>query len=138
MKVKSLSHVRLFMTPWTAAYQAPLFMGFSGQEYYVEGCFNLSLTKKSKKFSQEFLKHRSELRENWCDVDLGFVFWTLRTHFLGYTVNTLLCSPLGIAFLFLDPYRFQSPSVQFSSVTQSCPTLCDPMNRSTPGLPVHH
>ena len=28
--------------------------------------------------------------------------------------------------------------VQFSSVTESCPTLCDPMNRSTPGLPVHH
>ena len=29
-------------------------------------------------------------------------------------------------------------SVQFSSVTQSCPTLCDPINRSLPGLPVHH
>ena len=29
-------------------------------------------------------------------------------------------------------------SVQFSLVTQSCPTLCDLMNRSTPGLPVHH
>ena len=29
-------------------------------------------------------------------------------------------------------------SVQFRSVTQSCLTLCDPMNRSTPGLPVHH
>ena len=29
-------------------------------------------------------------------------------------------------------------SVQFSSVAQSCPTLCDPMNHSTPGLPVHH
>ena len=29
-------------------------------------------------------------------------------------------------------------SVQFSSVAQSCPTLCYPMNRSTPGLPVHH
>ena len=29
-------------------------------------------------------------------------------------------------------------SVQFRSVAQSCPTLCDPMNRSTPGLPVHH
>ena len=28
--------------------------------------------------------------------------------------------------------------VQFSSVTQLCPTLCDPMNRSTPGLTVHH
>ena len=29
-------------------------------------------------------------------------------------------------------------SVQVSSVTQSCPTLCNPMNRSMPGLPVHH
>ena len=29
-------------------------------------------------------------------------------------------------------------SIQFSSVTQSCPTLCDPMDCSTPGLPVHH
>ena len=29
-------------------------------------------------------------------------------------------------------------SVQFSSVTQSCPTLCNPMNRSMPGLPVQH
>ena len=28
--------------------------------------------------------------------------------------------------------------VQFSSVAQSCPILCDPMNCSTPGLPVHH
>ena len=29
-------------------------------------------------------------------------------------------------------------SVQFSSVAQSCPTLCDPMNHRTPGLHVHH
>ena len=29
-------------------------------------------------------------------------------------------------------------SVQFTSVAQSCQTLCDPMNHSTPGLPVHH
>ena len=36
--------------------------------------------------------------------------------------------------------RMQSPfsSVQFSSVAQSCRTLCDPVNHSTPGLPVHH
>ena len=37
-----------------------------------------------------------------------------------------------------DQYGGFFSSVQFSSVTQSCPTLCDPMNRSTPGLPVHH
>ena len=34
VKVKSLSHIWLFVTPWTAAYQAPLSMGFSRQEYW--------------------------------------------------------------------------------------------------------
>ena len=34
-----------------------------------------------------------------------------------------------------NPFNF---TFQFSSVTLSCPTLCDPMNCSTPGLPVHH
>ena len=33
---------------------------------------------------------------------------------------------------------WEATSVQFSSVAQSCPTLCDPMNLSKPGLPVHH
>ena len=34
MKVKSLSRVRLFVTPWTVAHQAPLSVGFSRQEYW--------------------------------------------------------------------------------------------------------
>ena len=34
VKVMSLSHVRLFVTPWTVAYQAPPSMGFSRQEYW--------------------------------------------------------------------------------------------------------
>ena len=34
VKVKSLSHVRLFVTPWTVAYQAAPSMGFSRQEYW--------------------------------------------------------------------------------------------------------
>ena len=38
----------------------------------------------------------------------------------------------------LQPLKRNVGSVLFSSVTQSCPTLCDPLNRSTPGLPVHH
>ena len=45
-------------------------------------------------------------------------------------------------FLFLCsswvPFPASYQGVQFSSVAQSCPTLCNPMNRSTPGLPVHH
>ena len=42
------------------------------------------------------------------------------------SINNQLCG---------SPLRTQS---QFSSVAQSCLTLCNPMNRSTPGLPVHH
>ena len=41
----------------------------------------------------------------------------------------LLCFTCPVMLCFL---------VQFNSVAQSCTTLCDPMNRSTPGLPVHH
>ena len=33
---------------------------------------------------------------------------------------------------------FLRKAIQFSSVAQLCPTVCDPMNRITPGLPVHH
>ena len=36
------------------------------------------------------------------------------------------------------PGFLSGSTVQFGSVTQSCPTLCDPMNCSTPGLPVHN
>ena len=38
----------------------------------------------------------------------------------------------------LTNLNHQFSSVQFTSVTQSCPNLCDPVNCSTPGLPVHH
>ena len=38
--------------------------------------------------------------------------------------------------MFISKYIYQL--VQFSSVAQSCPTLCDPMNHSMLGLPVHH
>ena len=45
-----------------------------------------------------------------------------------------LLSKLGQFGVRWSPYH----SRQFSSVAQSCPALCDPRNRSTPGLPVHH
>ena len=35
-------------------------------------------------------------------------------------------------------FALRTPSDKIRSVTQLCPTLCDPMNHSTPGLPVHH
>ena len=39
--------------------------------------------------------------------------------------------------LFFLQGHYPQPTI-ISSVAQSCPTLCDPINRSTPGLPVHH
>ena len=48
--------------------------------------------------------------------------------------------PITPGISWLPTFAFQSPmmKVQFSTVAQSCPTLCNPMNHSTPGLPVHH
>ena len=46
--------------------------------------------------------------------------------------KVILCNMENIANV------FNNYSVQFNSITQLCPTLCDPMNHSMPGLPVHH
>ena len=46
--------------------------------------------------------------------------------------------PLLYLFKYKNEHICQQHSIQFSSVTQLCPTLCDPMDCSTPGLPVHH
>ena len=45
-------------------------------------------------------------------------------------------SPFLLSVMLIATY--DQGNLQFSSVAQSCPTLCDPMNRSMPGLPVHH
>ena len=74
MKVKSLSHVRLFAAPWMAAYQAPPSMGFSRQEYW-SGCHCLLCYTWHCSYyctchmwsSGELLKGRT-----WSDVSLDF------------------------------------------------------------------
>ena len=66
-------------------------------------------------------------------------------HLLGYSPKSWTqlsdyskCVPTGNYFsLCIWDWRYIS-SAQFSSVAQSCLTLCDPMDHSTPGLPVHH
>ena len=57
--------------------------------------------------------------------------------------SSIFLTPLGSIRLDFSPCLVQAPwftgnGCQFSSVTQSCLTLCDPMNHSTPGLPVRH
>ena len=56
------------------------------------------------------------------------IFWTLCKY------SIYMCKNLR------DHYKLknQDSTLQFTSVAQSCPTLSDPMDCSTPGLPVHH
>ena len=51
--------------------------------------------------------------------------------FVRSNCNLELCISYFLAFLYILSH------IQFSSVSQSCPTLCHPMNHNTPGLPVH-
>ena len=55
------------------------------------------------------------------------------------TVWTFVSKVVSLLFNMLSRFKITFSSMeQFSSVAQLCPTLCDPMNHSTPGLPVHH
>ena len=64
----------------------------------------------------------------------GFMVNSVYLH--KYVYLEMVCDLKYSALTFSNHIAFSS--VQFSSVAQSCLTLCDPMNRSTPGLPVHH
>ena len=75
--------------------------------------------------------HSSKASILWCSafciVQLSHPYVTGKT--IALTRWTFVGKVMSLLFNILS---------QFSSVTQSCLTLCDPMNRSTPGLPVHH
>ena len=73
----------------------------------------------------------------WCLSGVrqaGYKFWLWTSYWwdlnkiLGFSIPVFLAVTMWISII----------SVQFSLVTQSCLTLCDPMNCSIPGLPVHH
>ena len=72
----------------------------------------------------------------------SFIRYVICRYFLSIVTWSFLFLSTSLAeqkfFNFLSTYQYFLISVQFSLVTQSWPTLCDPMNCSTPGLPVHH
>ena len=129
--VQSLSRVRLFAIPWTAAHQASLSITNSQSllklmpielvmpsNHLILCCpllLSPSIFPSIRVFSNESALH-IRLPKYW-----------------SFSFNI---SPTN-EYSGLISFRI-SLSIQFSSVTQSCPTLCDPMNCSTPGLPVHH
>ena len=57
---------------------------------------------------------------------------------LNLTLSSLQAVPFGLGLPEHLTSRLRMSSVQFSSVNQLCPTLCNPMTHSTPGLLVHH
>ena len=81
-----------------------------------------------------------------CNLKENFLRWlhtvfpwypqVIRSRTLQITKSTGALSPLHTVAIVV--IHLNELSVQFSSVAQSCPTLCDPMNCSMPGLPVHH
>ena len=104
--------------------------------------------------SPEYLKQILTSLEGEIDYSTTIVGDLIITFNNGQMIQTKISKKiLGLSFTlgqiyFIDIYRkfypraaeytFFFSSVQFISVAQSCLTLCDPMNRSTPGLPVHH
>ena len=87
VKVKSLSRVRLFATPWTAAYQAPLTMGFSRQEYWngvpLPSPPYLVLAKAKGWVRSSCLVARMEGGRGYPSENLTYLFpWTIVSHVL--------------------------------------------------------
>ena len=64
--------------------------------------------------------------------------WNLRLLHRQGGLNPWAAREVRVIWLLGLPLAALSSVLPFSSVAQSCPTLCNPMNRSMPGLPVHH
>ena len=76
-----------------------------------------------------------------CDFDICksiLLIMKSMLYYAFYTKNVMHFPFSQLTFVSKYIFLFSLSSVQFSSVTQSCLTLWDPMNRTTPGLPVHH
>ena len=106
-------------TTWTIARQAPLSMGFSRQEY----CSGLPVTSPGDLPDSGIKPGSPTLQAD-----------SLLSEPPEKIVNLNVSGFVGQ----MGSVATAQLSVQFSSVAQLCSTLCDPMNRSTPGLPVHH
>ena len=70
VKVKSLSRVRLFVTPWTAAYQAPPSMGFSRQEYSLEKTLMLGKIEGGRRKGRQRMRWLDSISDSM-DVSLS-------------------------------------------------------------------
>ena len=87
--------------------------------------------------------HTSRPQKYWLRLFTGWIRKSACLRSIPWDAYTICLQMIGLFYLWLIDFKCSFSmmvfkTVQFSSVTQSCPTLCDPMNSSTPGLPVHH
>ena len=93
--------------------------------FFMVQLSHLYMTTEKKKWRWQYVL----LSAKWCLCFLmlsRFVTWIKVVAFIKSVFKTMVSRAHSII------------RHQFSSVAQSCPTLCDPTNRITPGLPVHH
>ena len=98
--------------------------------------FKASVTQRvSKALGREYHLHFSWRLQSW-KVEKSNDTIMRHLHKLTQETQDNRFKVLSIALM--RAWTAPEKEGEFSSVTQSCPTLCDPMNHSTPGLPVHH
>ena len=84
---------------------------------------------------RKVFSHSYSRKNNWIETRKPQTSLSLWLHSVFFAVPKQACF---LASTFSPHLLNWFSSVQFTSVTQSCLTLCDPMNHSTPDLPVHH
>ena len=142
--MRSVNQSYLTLTPWTIAHQVPLSTGFSlgkntgvGCHFLLQGIFP---TQGSNPHLLYLLYCQADSLplmpqgKPKCD--------TMDSSLPASSVHGILQARIleWVAISFYRDFKIllKNTSVQLSSVAQSCPTLCDPMNCSTPGLPIRH
>ena len=98
VKVKSFSHVRLLATPWTAAYQAPPFIGFSGQQYWsrvpLPSPVDIYYTISTCILRCEAIIFPSTLIKNFTEVLFGLGIILTVSFLWGFWEDSYTTSPL--------------------------------------------
>ena len=120
--MKSLSHVRLFATPWTAAYQAPPSMGFSRQEYWSGVPLPSPRYRPAAAAAAKSLQSCPTLCDPTDGSPPGSRPWDSPGNYTGVGCHFLLQCMKGKS---------------ESEVAQSCPTLQDPMDCILQGSSIH-
>ena len=117
------SFLSLFAILWNSAFRC-LYLYFS--PFLFTSLLFIAICKASSDSHFAFL-HFFSMGMILIPVSCTMSWTSIRRSSVGYRNLQILTQSTA-----------EKGSGQFSSVAQSCPTLCDPMNCSTPGLPVHH